>query len=86
MLNWLLQRNLWTSQFSSKQLCIIIVSYNRTKETGIDGRINTKDVVIDSNYAQLTLDKAEVKTEMAKIKMMIILDPDKDIAAAPLSQ
>ena len=56
-----------------------------TKETGIEKRINTKDVVIDSNYAQLTLDKAEVKIEMVKIIMMIILDPDKYIVAAPRS-
>ena len=25
MLNWFLQRNLWTSQFSFKQLCILVI-------------------------------------------------------------
>ena len=47
----------------------------------LEERMNTKDVVIDSNYAQLTLDKAVAKRN-GEIITMIILDPDKDIVAA----
>ena len=53
---------------------ILIVSYDRTKETGIHERIHINDDAIASNYAQLTFYNAVPKREMVKIITMIILD------------